>query len=56
MPIVIDEVVISINVENSSGAGQSPAPSGMNAAQAKQQLLEECVEQVMEILRQNEEP
>jgi len=56
MPIVIDEVVISINVENSGGSRQASAPGNMNNAQAKQQLVQECVEQVMDMLRQNEEP
>jgi hypothetical protein len=56
MPIVIDEVVISINVENSASGDKASAATLMQNAQIKQQLLEECVEQVMEMLRQKQEP
>lgn len=56
MPIVIDEVVISINVENSVGVGQKKTSGKLDNAQVKQQIVQECVEQVMDILRQNEEP
>ncbi|MGQ8364221.1 DUF5908 family protein [Glaciecola sp. 1036] len=54
MPLIIDEVVISINVDN-RGSPRSTARSGQNP-QAKKEIVEECVEQVMEILRQQQEP
>jgi hypothetical protein len=59
MPIIIDEVVISINVENrgvSASNGSAQSSHGTSRELAKQQIIEECVEQVMEILRQQKEP
>jgi hypothetical protein len=52
MPIVVDEVVISIEV-GEGAAAQEPAatPSGDEA----QTLVRECVERVLEILEQRNE-
>ncbi len=54
MPIVVDEVVISVEVEERPAAGARPAaaPSG---TEDKQALVAECVERVLEILAQREE-
>lgn len=53
MPIVIDEVVISVEVGNAaSGGAATPAPAEVD----RQALVSEIVEQVLEILRQREEP
>ena len=52
MPIVVDEVVISVEVAGpASGGAASPAA----APEERQALVEECVERVLEILRQKEE-
>ena len=52
MPIVIDEVVISVEVGNQeSGGSATPVP----ALQDKQALVGECVERVLEILREQKE-
>ncbi len=53
MPIIVDEVVISVEVGNASsgGAATPPAPEA-----DRQALIAECVEQVLEILRQEREP
>jgi hypothetical protein len=53
MPIIIDEVVISVEVGNaaSGGAASPPAPEA-----DKQALIAECVTQVLDILRQVREP
>lgn len=53
MPIIVDEVVISVEVGNAAtgGAASPPAPEA-----DRQALIAECVEQVMEILRQQREP
>ncbi len=53
MPIIVDEVVISVEVGNASsgGAGTPPAPDA-----ERQALIAERVEQVLEILRQEREP
>jgi len=55
MPIIIDEVVISVEVGNRE-AGGSSAPPGATSAEDKQALVEECVARVLEILREREEP
>jgi len=48
MPIVVDEVVISVEVSNQAAGGTAtPAP----AADERQALAAECVERVLEILR-----
>ncbi|MBD2325977.1 DUF5908 family protein [Alkalinema pantanalense CENA528] len=52
MPIVVDEVVISVEVSNqASGGSTTPA----SPTQDKQTLINECVERVLEILKQKEE-
>lgn len=55
MPIVIDEVLITVEVENQAGTsapgGAAPAP-----AADKQALIAECVERVLAILDQRKEP
>ena len=54
MPIIVDEVVISVEVSNreagGSGPGSAPAP-----AQDKQTVVDECVERVLAILRERKE-
>lgn len=53
MPILVDEVVISVEVEHrvTASAGSSAA----SASEDKQALIAECVERVLEILAQKEE-
>jgi len=53
MPIVVDEVVISIEVTNQAAGGTASAPS---ASDDKQTIISECVERVLEILQQKAEP
>lgn len=52
MPIVIDEVVISVEVSNHASGGASTPPS---ATEDKQTIVQECVERVLEILAQKAE-
>jgi hypothetical protein len=52
VPVVVDEVVISVEVGNRQAGG---AASAAPALQAKQQLVEECVERVLDILEQQKE-
>jgi hypothetical protein len=52
MPIVVDEVVISIEVSNQASGGTA---STMPATEEKQVIVAECVAQVLEILREREE-
>lgn len=62
MPIVVDEVVITVEVENQRAAapsapGSGPVPGAGPAATAdKQALVAECVERVLGILAERREP
>jgi len=53
MPVIIDEVVISIDVSNQAAGGAAARPSETDDKQA---LIEECVERVLDILEQRREP
>jgi hypothetical protein len=53
MPIIVDEVVISVEVTNQASGGAASTPS---ATEDKQAIVAECVERVLEILREREEP
>jgi len=59
MPIVVDEVVISVDVAApSSGAPGAPGatrPSPGASPDDRQELVNECVERVLEILAQRRE-
>ncbi|HWM89801.1 MAG TPA: DUF5908 family protein [Thermoanaerobaculia bacterium] len=56
MPIVVDEVVISVEVTNQESGGGAPAAGGAaGGADDRQAIVEECVERVIEILRRREE-
>ncbi|MES2208303.1 MAG: DUF5908 family protein [Pseudomonadota bacterium] len=50
MPIIVDEVVISVEVTPAQGGGGTAS-----ATHDKQALIAECVEQVLEILRNRQE-
>jgi hypothetical protein len=52
MAIIVEEVVISVEVTNhaAGGAASAPAPE-----QDRQAMLQECVERVLEILREKRE-
>ncbi|MDJ0844822.1 DUF5908 family protein [Crocosphaera sp.] len=52
MPIVVDEVVISVEVTNPESGGATLA---LTAAEDKQAIINECVERVLDILKQKEE-
>ena len=52
MPIIIDEIVISVEVTNQAAAGAvPPAPD----EDTQQVIVQKCVERVLEILRAREE-
>ena len=53
MPIVVDEVVISVEVTNQASGDGSAAPAP--AVEGKQALVAECVERVLEVLRERRE-
>ncbi len=52
MPVVIDEVVISVEVNNQATGGATSTPS---ATEEKQTIISECVERVLDILKQKAE-
>jgi Family of unknown function (DUF5908) len=52
MPIIVDEVVISVEVSNQASRGSSSTPGTTNEKQA---IVAECVERVLDILSQKEE-
>lgn len=61
MPIEIKELHIRVNVtppasmQESSGTSQTPARTGKPGAREKQEIIAECVEQVMKILESKKE-
>ncbi len=52
MPVVVDEVVISVDVTNQASGGATTAP---DATQDKQAIIQACVERVLDILAQKQE-
>lgn len=52
MPVIIDEVIISVEVSNQASGGAASAPP---ASDDKQAIIAECVERVLEILQQKAE-
>ena len=52
MPVVIDEVVISVEVSNQASGGAASAPS---TTEGQQTIISECVERVLDILKQKAE-
>jgi len=52
MPVVIDQVVISVEVSNQASGGAKQAPS---ATEDKQTIVNECVERVLEIIEDEKE-
>jgi hypothetical protein len=53
MPVVVDEVVISVEVAGPNAGAPTAGPA--EAPQDTQALVAECVERVLDILRQREE-
>lgn len=52
MPIIIDEVVVTVEVTNQASGGSNAQPSTI---EDKQAIVNECVERVLEILKQKNE-
>lgn len=52
MPIIVDEVIISVEVSNQAAGGSTSSSSGTDD---KQTLIAECVERVLDILRERKE-
>jgi len=52
MPVVVDEVVITVEVTNLAAGGATTPPP---AVEDRRQLVAECVEKVLDILEQKKE-
>jgi len=52
MPIIIDEIVISVEVTNQAAAGAVAPPPDVDTQQL---IVQQCVERVLEILRERGE-
>jgi hypothetical protein len=61
MPIIVDEVVISVEVTNQASGGSTSSPStnstlvGSASTDERQAIVAECVERVLDILQQKAE-
>jgi len=55
MTIQIDELIVRTTVVEGAAAGGGDAGGGKPSAVQREQLLEACVERVLEILRRREE-
>jgi len=57
MPIIVDEVVISVEVGNRDAGGDSGGAGGARSpVDDRQALVDECVARVLDILRERQEP
>ncbi|HVY04711.1 MAG TPA: DUF5908 family protein [Burkholderiales bacterium] len=54
MPVIIDEIVISVEVTNQEAAAP-PAAGGASPADDRQAIVSECVERVIDILERRQE-
>ena len=52
MPIIVDEIVITVDFSHQDSGSAPPAPP---AALDTQNVVQQCVERVLEILREREE-
>ena len=56
MPVYVNEVVIQVEVGGTPPAAAPAAGSTPAPVSDRQALVDECVERVLEILREREEP
>jgi hypothetical protein len=60
MPIQIKELIIRATVDENAGQGSSPTSSpgssGTDKEKEKERLIRECVDEVLEVLRMQNEP
>ncbi len=55
MPVIVDEIVISVEVASPEAANAAPA-AGAGGPDAHHALVSECVERVLDVLARKEEP
>ena len=53
MPVIVDEIVISVEVTNQEAGGAAPGAAPEPAE--RHALVSECVERVLDVLRRKEE-
>jgi len=53
MPIIVDEIVISVEVANQNPGIGAPSPS---SSKDRQTVINECVERVLDVLKRKTEP
>jgi hypothetical protein len=53
MPVIVDEIVISVEVTNQEAGGAGPGAGP--EPQERAALVSECVERVLDVLRRKEE-
>jgi hypothetical protein len=56
MPLIVDEVVISVEAGSGGTAATAEGKSATQGNEERQALIEECVERVLDILRERKEP
>lgn len=54
MPVIVDEIAISVEVTNQAAGGAPPAP-GAVPTEERQALVNECVERVLDALQRRKE-
>jgi hypothetical protein len=54
MPVIVDEIVISVEVSSPQAAPAVPAAGGA-PPQERRALIAECVERVLDVLQRKEE-
>jgi Family of unknown function (DUF5908) len=55
MPVIVDEIVISVEVTNQEAAAPAGGGGGASPTDDRQAVVSECVERVLDILRQKQE-
>lgn len=55
MPVVIQEIQINVEVSNTTSAKQGVIPRAHDSANEKQEIISECVHEVLRILKEKEE-
>lgn len=55
MPLEIRELVIKATIDNDKGSGASGGNNADTSGEAKRQIINQCVEKVLEILKEKKE-
>ena len=55
MPVVIQEIQINVEVSDTTSAKQRPSTATHDSGNQKQEIISECVQEVLRILKEKEE-